>query len=73
MKKVRVFCPVCQDGDNTIWTGTLHEWGKELEKENPPDWANYAHRHEKAHGHQIMVEYPSGLTVPFKLSSEVER
>ncbi|MBA7491405.1 hypothetical protein ES702_01950 [subsurface metagenome] len=73
MKKVRVFCPVCQGGDNSIWIGSLWEWGKELEKENPPDWANYAHRHEKAHGHQIMVEYPSGLTVPFKLSSEVKR
>ena len=68
--KVRVFCPVCRDGDNIIWEGTLTEWGLELSHEIPPDWANYAHRHENAHGHRIMVEYPSGRMVPFKLSKE---
>ena len=69
MKNVRVFCPVCKCGDNSIWKGSLIEWGRELENEIPPEWVNYAYRHEKAHGHQIMVEYPSGLVVPFKLSS----
>jgi len=73
MKTVRVFCPICKGGDNSIWTGSLHEWGNELSKEIPPEWVNYAHRHEKAHDHQVMVEYPSGLTVPFKLSSEADR
>lgn len=68
MIKVRVFCPICRDGNNVIWEGSLEEWGVELSKETPPDWANYAHRHEMAHGHQVMVEYPSGLRVPFKLS-----
>ncbi len=65
---VRVYCPKCKGGDNHIWKGSLFQWGKELEKETPPDWANYAHRHEQAHpGHTIMVEYPS-KTVPFQLS-----
>jgi len=63
---VRVYCPVCKGGDNHIWKGSLHEWGQELEKVDPPEWVNYAHRHEAAHGHQIMVEYPS-KTVPFKI------
>ena len=66
MDEVRVFCPVCQNGKNIIWKGTILEWKKELMKEIPPDWANYAHRHENAHGHQIIVEYPDGLRVPFK-------
>lgn len=69
MKNVRVFCPICQDGDNTIWKGTLIEWGLQLGMKTPPDWANYAYRHEKAHNHQIMVEYPDGMIVPFSISS----
>ena len=68
MNKVRVFCPICKNGDNSIWEGSLEEWGEELLKESPPYWANYAHRYENAHGHQIMVEYPSGMIVPFKVS-----
>ena len=39
-------------------------------KEDPPNWASYAYRHEKAHDHQIMVEYPSGMIIPFKFLSE---
>ena len=66
MIKVRVFCPICRDGNNVIWEGSLEEWGVELSKETPPDWANYAYRHEEAHGHQIMVKYPT-RTVPFRL------
>ena len=65
MTKVRVFCPTCKGGKNTIWTGTLQEWKKELLKKKPPDWANYASRHHKHHGHEIMVEYPSGEILPF--------
>lgn len=63
MKKVRVFCPICKGGDNIIWEGTPDEWRKELLKIEPPKWANYVYRHEKAHDHKIMVEYPSGLRV----------
>ena len=66
---VRVYCPICKGGDNLIWQGSLEEWGKELEKEEPPEWAHYAHRHEKAHNHQIMVEYPT-QTVPFRLGKD---
>jgi len=69
---VRVYCPICQEGDNVIWEGSLFEWDQELSKENPPEWANYAYRHEEAHNHQVMVRYPSGLVVPLKLSKEAE-
>ena len=69
---VRVYCPICKGGDNVIWQGSLFEWGQELEKEDPPEWAHYAHRHEEAHNHQIMVRYPAGMVVPFKLSKEAE-
>lgn len=69
---VRVYCPICKEGDNVIWQGSLVEWGQELCKEEPPEWANYAHRHEEAHNHQIMVCYPSGSVVPFKLGKEAE-
>jgi len=30
MNKVRVFCPICKGGDNSIWKGSLEEWGEEL-------------------------------------------
>lgn len=69
---VRVYCPICKKGNNVIWQGSLLEWRQELEKEDPPAWAHYAHRHEKAHSHQVMVRYPDGLTVPFKLGKEAE-
>ena len=73
MKNVRVFCPVCKGGHNAIWEGTLLEWGKELEKETPPEWANYGYRHEKAHpGHKIMVEYPSGMIAPFRIGEMID-
>ena len=65
---VRVYCPICKGGDNVIWQGSLFEWGQELEKEYPPEWANYTYRHEVAHDHQIMVRYPSGKVVPWNLS-----
>lgn len=65
---VRVFCPQCQGGNNAIWKGGLIDWGLEMSKEakNPADipaWAHYAYRHEQAHGHTVMVEYPD-RTVP---------
>lgn len=65
---VRVYCPKCRGGDNAIWKGTLIDWGLELGYEKPPEWYNYAIRHEKAHpGHVIMVEYPT-KTLPLRLS-----
>lgn len=65
---VRVFCPVCQNGNNMIWKGGLIDWGimmsKNVKKSSEiPKWAQYAWRHQQAHGHIIMVEYPS-RTVP---------
>ena len=66
---VRVYCPICKGGKNVIWQGSIEEWGKELSKEIPPEWANYAYRHERAHNHQVMVEYPT-QTVPFALASK---
>lgn len=69
MNNVRVFCPICKGGDNIIWEGTFEEWNKELSKKDVlpdwvlPDWTKYA----QSHNHQIMVEYPSGLILPFKL------
>jgi len=70
MDEVKVFCPICKKGKNTIWKGTIEEWKKELMKEIPPEWANYAHRHENAHGHKIIIEYPDGSKIPFKLESK---
>jgi len=67
MNYVIVYCPICRGGNNIIWKGTLNEWSKELNKETPPEWANYAIRHEKAHNHQIMVSYPSGKVIPFDI------
>ena len=63
--EVRVFCPVCKDGCNAIWFGSLIDWGRELGHEAVPEWAQYAKRHEKAHGHEIMVKYPGGRLIPF--------
>lgn len=60
---VRVFCPKCKAGNNSIWKGGLINWGLEMSKETPPAWAQYAKNHESAHGHTIMVEYPD-KTVP---------
>jgi len=65
---VRVYCPKCRGGDNSIWKGSLIDWGVELSFSDPPEWYNYAMRHEEAHpGHIIMVEYPTS-TVPLRLS-----
>jgi hypothetical protein len=63
--EVRVFCPICKDGKNAIWHGSLIDWGIELSKSKVPDWAQYASRHEKAHNHRVMVQYPSGQIVPW--------
>lgn len=65
---VRVFCPQCKNGNNWIWKGGLIDWGIEMSKEakkssDIPQWAQYAWRHQQAHGHIIMVEYPN-RTVP---------
>jgi len=50
------------------WKGSLIDWGVELSFSDPPEWYNYAMRHEEAHpGHIIMVEYPTS-TVPLRLS-----
>ena len=65
---VRVYCPKGKGGKNAIWQGSLITWGVELSISDPPEWYNYARRHEKAHpGHTIMVEYPSKI-VPLFLS-----
>lgn len=67
---VRVYCPKCKGGKNHIWQGSLTNWGIELSNPDPPEWYNYAVRHEKAHpGHTIMVEYPD-RTVPLRLENE---
>jgi len=67
---VRVYCPKCRGGDNSIWKGSLIDWGVELSFSDPPEWYNYAMRHEEAHpGHIIMVEYPTS-TVPLRLSMQ---
>lgn len=64
---VRVYCPKCKGGKNAIWQGSLTKWGIELSNPDPPEWYNYAVRHEEAHpGHIIMVEYPS-KTYPLRL------
>ena len=69
---VRVYCPKCKGGNNAIWQGSLITWGVELSLGEPPEWYNYAERHEKAHpGHTIMVEYPYKI-VPLFLSSRVK-
>lgn len=68
--EVKVFCPVCRGGDNVIWEGSLIDWSLELSKPTPPEWFNYALRHQKAHGHKLMVKYPS-RTVPFDLSFQL--
>ena len=65
---VRVFCPQCRGGDNAIWKGNLIDWGIQMGREakkssDIPEWAQYANRHERAHGHIVMVEYPT-RTVP---------
>jgi len=70
--EVRVFCPVCRGGDNVIWDGSLIDWGLELSKPNPPEWFNYAMRHQKAHRHKVMVEYPS-QTVPLGLTFQLTK
>ena len=64
--EVRVFCPVCKGGHNAIWAGSLIDWGLQLRQEAVPEWAQYAHRHERAHGHRVMVKYPSGKIVPWR-------
>ena len=74
---VKVFCAQCQDGNNTIWKGGLIDWGIEMSKNakktsDIPEWAQYAWRHEQAHGHTIMVEYPE-RTVPLFDSLKQER
>ena len=70
---VRVYCPKCKGGNNSVWSGTLFEWGNQLSKSKPPEWYNYALRHEKAHpGHKIQVEYPS-KTVSLFLSEFKEK
>ena len=70
---VRVYCPKCKGGDNAIWQGSLIDWSIQLSNPNPPEWYNYATRHEEAHpGHVIMVEYPNE-TVPLKLSIQSSR
>lgn len=67
-KDVRVYCPECRGGKNTIWKGSLIDWGLQLSNPDPPEWYLYALRHEEAHpSHKIMVEYPS-RTVPLQLS-----
>jgi len=63
---VRVYCPICKGGNNAIWQGSLAEWSIQLSKHEAPAWYHYAMRHEKAHNHQIMVEYPT-QTVPLRL------
>jgi len=63
---VRVYCPICKGGKNVVWKGSLAEWSNQLVKSEPPEWYNYAMRHEEAHDHQIMVEYPT-QTVPLRL------
>lgn len=68
---VRVYCPICKGGDKIIWQGTLEEWHKLtstwfLVNSEPPEWYNYAVRHEETHDHQIMVEYPT-QTVPLRI------
>jgi len=63
---VRVYCPICKGGNNTIWEGNLIDWGLELSKPNPPKWFLYAMNHQRVHGHKIMVKYPS-MTVPLDL------
>ena len=58
--KLRVYCPVCKGGDNTIWEGTLSEWLDQIAKELPPDWFQYSMNYQEAHpGHTIMVKYPN--------------
>jgi hypothetical protein len=60
--EVRVFCPKCREGNNVIWKGKLTEWAllMGLPEDTPvPEWAEYAWRHQHAHGHTIMVEYPN--------------
>lgn len=62
--EIRVFCSECQGGNNTIWKGSLIDWGiimsQDAKKDaDIPQWAQYAWRHQQAHGHTIMVQYPS--------------
>jgi hypothetical protein len=67
--EVRVFCPECKNGKNAIWHGTLIDWGVELATHadnKPPGWFLYVVNHQRAHGHKIMVKYPS-KTVPLDL------
>ena len=66
MREVRVYCPECKGGDNAIWEGSLIDWGIQLSKNKPPAWFLYAQNHERAHGHTVLVEYPS-RTVPLML------
>ncbi len=63
---VRVYCPICKGGDNVIWKGSLAKWTIELAKPESSEWYNYSLRHEKAHNHQIMVEYPTRV-VPLRI------
>ncbi len=69
--EVRVFCPVCKGGHNAIWFGSLIDWtlqvGHEAKSpEDVPVWAQYAFRHERAHGHRIMVKYPDERIIPWR-------
>ncbi len=61
--QVRVYCPECKGGVNSIWDGTLIEWAVQTSIVEPPPWANYAWRHQSHHKHVIMVKYPN-RTVP---------
>lgn len=57
--EVRVYCPECKGGKNSIWEGTLLEWNRETRKSTPPDWFKYAMNHQTHHGHTIKVAYPT--------------
>lgn len=65
-QKVRVFCPTCKGGNNAIWEGSLLDWDDEGRQQLIPDWYLYARNHEKVHGHEIMVEDPTGSIVPLR-------
>jgi hypothetical protein len=68
--EVRVFCPQCGGGDNAIWKGSLIDWALQMGKEaknnkDIPAWTHYAYRHEQAHCHTVMVEYPNRIVPLF--------
>lgn len=68
--EVKVFCPICKDGNNIIWKGSLLEWRNELVNPIPPKWFIYAMNHKRAHDHKIMVEYPDRIVPLDLLNSE---